>query len=355
MTSTLVPPTPTRATLALPPAGPAWFSSVMGTGILALLVQVHLGGTSIGRWAAALWLALAWALLIGLSVGFVRHCRRDRAALSLSITEPAAATAWGTVAMGIVSVGSATLKVTAAQGDRLAVLGQRADVVLWCLGTALGFATAVGFTVMLVRRDSGRPAMTWGLPVVPPMVSATAGATLAPTLPAPWHALCWLVSAAGFLVAAALALVVFAAAYHHHLRTAPVPIAASATSWIPLGVVGQSTAAATALATGTHYQGIAHAYGHVMLLLAVPVIWFAVRTTLRGFRARMPFAPNWWSLTFPIGTLSLGAHLLGAQTGQAWVTAIGWLALAVLIGTWTLCATATTRALSAQRSVVPHQ
>lgn len=340
---------------ALPPAGPAWFSCVMGTGILALLVQLHLGGTAIGSWAAALWLALAWTLLIGLSVGFVRHCRLDRTALRLSISDPTRATAWGTVAMGILSVGAATLKITAAHGDRLAALGQTVDLVLWSLGTVLGFVTAVGFGLLLIRRDCGRPAMTWGLPVVPPMVSATTGATLAPMLPAPWHVLCWLVSAVAFLVAAILGLVIFAAAYHHHLRTAPIPIVASATSWIPLGVVGQSTAAAVALFTAAEpalrpraagdLESVVHGYGYVMLLIAVPVVWFAARTTLRGFRARMPFAPNWWSLTFPIGTLSLGAHLLSAQTGQGWVTAIGWVALAVLVGTWSLCATASLRAV----------
>lgn len=335
---------------ALPPAGPAWFSSVMGTGILALLVQLHLGGTPIGSWAASVWLALAWALLLGLGGAFAVRCRRDPRELRASLTGPAGAAAWGTVSMGILSVGSATLKVSAEQDRWVAVVGQGADMVLWLIGTILGFVTAVGFTVFLLRRDRGRPAMTWGLPVVPPMVTATAGATLAPQLLAPWHALVWWVSVAAFLVAAVLAAVIFAVAYHHHLRVAAVPVEASPTSWIPLGVVGQSTAAAVALSADPPLAAgrltiLAHGYGYAMLLLGVPVVCFAVRTTVRGFRARMPFAPNWWSLTFPIGTLSLGAHLLGTQTGQAWTIAIGWCALAVLIGTWSLCVAATFRAL----------
>lgn len=339
---------------SLPPAGPAWFSSVMGTGILALLVELHLGRTPIGGLAAIALLMLAWALLLGLGGAFMARCHRNRRALQASCAGPAGAAAWGTVSMGILSVGSATLKVAAAQGGSLAAVGQCVDAVLWTVGTAIGFATAVGFTVVLLRFDRGRPAMTWGLPVVPPMVTATAGATLAPLLPVPWHALVWWVAVVGFLIAGILAAVIFAVAYHHHLRVAPIPIEASATSWIPLGVVGQSTAAAVALASESPLAegravSIAHGYGYAMLLVGVPVIWFAARTTIRGFRARMPFAPTWWSLTFPIGTLSLGAHLLGTQTGQAWIVALGWVALAVLVGTWALCASATIRAVTRAR------
>lgn len=326
----------------------------MGTGILALLVELHLGRTPIGGVAALALLMLAWALLLGLGGAFVARCCRDPCELRASWTGPAGAAAWGTVSMGILSVGSATLKVAVGQGDSVAAVGQWVDAVLWSVGTVIGFATAIGFMIALLRCDRGRPAMTWGLPVVPPMVTATAGATLAPLLPAPWHALVWWVAVAGFVIAGILAAVIFGAAYHHHLRVAAIPVEASATSWIPLGVVGQSTAAAVALAAKSplaegRAMSIAHGYGYAMLLIGVPVIGFAARTTVRGFRAQMPFAPTWWSLTFPIGTLSLGAHLLGTQTGQGWIVVLGWLALAVLVGTWTLCARATIRAVTTAR------
>ena len=326
----------------------------MGTGILALLIELHLGRTPIGGVAAHALLMLAWALLLGLGGAFVARCCRDPRELRASWTGPAGAAAWGTVSMGILSVGSATLKVAVGQGDSVAAVGQWVDAVLWSVGTVIGFATAIGFMIALLRRDRGRPAMTWGLPVVPPMVTATAGATLAPLLPAPWHALVWWVAVAGFVIAGILAAVIFGAAYHHHLRVAAIPVEASATSWIPLGVVGQSTAAAVALAAKSplaegRAMSIAHGYGYAMLLIGVPVIGFAARTTVRGFRAQMPFAPTWWSLTFPIGTLSLGAHLLGTQTGQGWIVVLGWLALAVLVGTWTLCARATIRAATTAR------
>lgn len=349
MTSTIL-LAPTRPTAVLPPAGPAWFPSVMGTAILALLIQLHLGGTSIGHLAASCWLVMAWVLLVGLSVGFVGNCRRDPERLRATLADPSTAAMWGTVSMGILATGSATLAVGDHAGWAVGV-----DLVMWVVGSMLGLATAVVFGSFVARGDFGRPTMVWGLAVVPPMVMATAGATLAAWLPDPLRALLRDLSMAAFVLALLLAAVVFAAAYHHHLRVAALPIELSATSWIPLGVVGQSMAAAAALSDGMRYQAVAHLYGYTMLLLAVPVVWFAARTTIAGFRVRMPFATNWWALTFPIGTLSLGAHLLGEQTGQTWITAIGWLALAALIGTWTFCAATTLRVLSTQGSVVTHQ
>jgi len=134
---------------------------------------------------------------------------------------------------------------------------------------------------------------------------------------------------------------------------APLPIAASASAWIPLGMVGQSTAAVQVMATqggallvapAAAHQ-LANDYGYLMLLVSVPVVAYAVRMTVRGFRARMPFSPGWWALTFPIGTLALGSLLLGEATGDAVISAVGVAAVVTLTGTWTLCAVATLRAV----------
>lgn len=336
-------PTPT-AVGALPPVGPAWFPVVMGTAILALLLQLHAGGTPIGHLSAAIGLILAWVLLACLGIGFARHCRRTSGALRGTLHTPASVAMWGTVAMAILATGSATLAV----GEH-AAWAVRVDAVLWSVGTLAGLATTAVFGWSVFRGAFERPTMVWGLAVVAPMVSATGGATLATALPAPWRSLVWWICAMCFLVALLLAGAVFAAAYHHHLRIAPLPLELSATSWIPLGVIGQSMAAATALGSGTPAESIAHVYGFAMLLLAVPVVGYAFATTLRGFARRMPFATNWWSLTFPIGTLSLGCHLLGAAVHSRTISLVSTVALVVLVGTWKLCAVATVRAVIRQR------
>lgn len=335
MTSTRA--VPEGPVAALPPAGPTWFGSVMGTAILATLLQTLAGRP--GALAAAGLLAVAWALLLALAVAFVRRCARDRGALPASVATPVAATQWGMVSMGLLAVGSATTTVIGARvpdGWWWAV-----GVVLWVVGTALGFATAVGFAVRLVRRDPGEPTTVWGLAVVPPMVTATTGASLVPHAGVAGSVVLG-VSAAGFAVALCLGSIVFGMAYHHHWRVGPVPVVASASAWIPLGIVGQSVAAAQLLADGSGPgpAALAHAYGAVVLLLGLPLAAWATAVTVRGFRARMPFTPGWWAMTFPVGTIALGAHLLAAGTGWQPPRVLADVALVTLVGTWTLCAVA---------------
>jgi len=254
--------------------------------------------------------------------------------------------------MGVLSVGSATLSVVPGSGSVAVAL------VLWGIGTVLGLVTAIGFTARLVRGAAGEPTFVWGLPVVPPMVSATAGAALVPHLsdhPAGAVALL-AASAACFPVALVLGLVVFAVGYHHHWRVAPLPLAATPSAWIPLGIVGQSVAAAQALATAaapwlapgaaSEVRTLAVGYGVVVLAGGVPLVAWAALVTVRGFARRMPFGPGWWALTFPVGTVALGLHHLGGTSGHASFVVAGGVVLVVLCGTWTLCAGATARAVA---------
>lgn len=336
--------------VTLPPAGPAWYGAVMGTGILATLTQT----LAPGSWAARALLVIGWLLLAGLTVGFAVRTVRSPGAFAASI-RVGQLPLWGMVSMGVLSIGSATATVLPSWVPALAGPAVLADGVLWIAGTALGLATAIGFTVLLVRSGAGTPSTVWGLAVVPPMVSATVGAGLVPHLTTTLQVAMLLVTCTCFALSLTLGGVIFAVAYHHHWRIAGLAIGASTTAWIPLGVVGQSTAAAQAMATQAGpmlpasaagaLQGLANDYGVLMLGLGVPLAGWAVAMTIRGFRHHMPFIPGWWSLTFPIGTLALGSHLLGVGSGLSVFLVAGVACWLTLCGTWALCAVATVRAL----------
>ncbi len=335
----------------LPPAGPVWFPSVMGTGILATLLGQRSAEVTGLQIAAVALLCLGWALLLGLSATFAIRTRRDRSVLYASVTS-SAVPMWGAVSMGLLSTGAATLTVAPLLHPALTDAALLVDALLWSVGTLVGLATAFGFAALLIRQSVGQPSAVWGLPVVPPMVSATTAAALVPHLESPLGRITLLAVAAGcFFLSLVLGAVVFGVAYYHHWRVDPIPIAASATAWIPLGIVGQSMAANQALAAQSQeflspagvpaVQSLAHAYGYAMLAVSIPVVGYAVLVTVRGFRARMPFAPGWWALTFPLGTLSLGSHLLARSTGHLLIEVVSDATLVTLMGTWTLCAVAT--------------
>ena len=93
---------PRRQPAIVPPAGPAWFGSIMGTGILAnLLVSVALPRFGEGSFiadailkAAAVVLVIGWIAFIGLTVGFIGRCLRQFHVFHQSIVHPEQGTAW---------------------------------------------------------------------------------------------------------------------------------------------------------------------------------------------------------------------------------------------------------------------
>ncbi len=140
----------------------------------------------------------------------------------------------------------------------------------------------------------------------------------------------------GFVVTFTLGSTIFFHAYAITWRRTPLPLAASASSWIPLGLVGQSAAAAQAGAFNAEAfaQGslistahmMANWYGWTMMVIGTPL-------TLWAILKRMPFSPGWWATTFPIGTMSLGSTLMARGTEQPWLLWIGAFGTVVLVGT----------------------
>ena len=344
----------------LPPLGPAWFPAAMGTGILGTLLQTYAGRVPWGHAAAVVALVLSWTVLVLLTGGFLVRIARDRGAFTATVRDVDKIPLWGTVSMGILAVGSSTATVLPAWIPALTRVAWSVDGMLWVIGTLIGVLATLGFAARLVGGDCGPPTTVWGLAVVGPMVSATTGAALVPHVSGPGQIWLLLAAVACFFLSLSLGGIVFAVAYHHHWRVTPIALAASPSAWIPLGLVGQSTAAAQSLAAqaeswltapaAAQIQQAANAYGSLMLGIGLPLVAWAIVVTVRGFLGRMPFGPGWWALTFPIGTLSLGACVLGQGTGRPILLAVGEIATLVLCGTVALCLVASVRGI-AQRGL----
>lgn len=308
---------PRRAPALVPPAGPGWYGAVMGTGILANLSFTHAGLIP-----SVPILVIGWVILLWLSIGFAARCLRDPEVLRRSVADPGQLPAWGMVSMGILSVGSATSAVVPALAPGLTRAAWTVDWVMWILGTVIGLFSWVAFTLMLTAKDCGRPHFTWGLPIVPPMVSATTGAALMSHTPNELTRMLVNVICAGcFFAALSLGISIFGIAYHHRWLRDPLGHDAAATTFIPLGVIGQSTAAAQALVTATRnflhpdavqaLHQIAHAYGIVMLAIGAPLLVWAMIRTYSAWAHGAGFVPGWFATTFPVGTCALGSHLMG--------------------------------------------
>lgn len=343
------------------PVGPQWFGAVMGTGILATCVQrlaVFVPGL---HWVALALLMLAWGVLAVVAAAFtldaVRCPDRFRTGLSDLNTVPF----YGSVAMGLLAVGAATHAVS---DTHLPVAAAAAAWALWGVGTLLGVVTAVGFPVRLLITspvDRGVPTPVWVLPVVPPMVSAAGGASLAATLPPGVGVSALLVGCAGlFVLTLVLGAGVLVSAYGHVLRGGSVPLPISPSFWIPVGVAGQSTAAANFLLpsaehalsssayTVLHTAGVA--YSAVALSLGTVAAAVALRITLHALRRGMTFSLGWWSFTFPVGTMSLGLSAFGTTLAAPWLHVAATVVCACLCATVSLCLVLSTRLWSTGRA-----
>lgn len=286
------------STTALPPAGPAWAGSLMGTSIAATLSLRH--GLV---WPGLALLAVATGLLLTFTVGWLRH-------RNPSFDQPFMGP-WGMVSMGLMSLGSAWTAATGHLGPQL---------LTWVVGMPL----AVVVCLWQLRRFSGAPTFLWGLAVVSPMVAATSGGQLALALPDPWAQPVRALALGGFVLSLVTGLPLFARVYAARPH---IPASFAGTTWIPLGIVGQSTAAAHVL-LDAH---LAHPYGLFMFALGVPLLLVAVRRFWGGaVRHWADYTPAWWGSTFPAGTLSLGAAYLGWEALSA-----GFLGL--LLIHWGLC------------------
>jgi C4-dicarboxylate transporter/malic acid transport protein len=344
---------------------PNWFTSVMGTGIVANAavelprprVAAALHGFAVGVWTVAA------AVLLVLVAATVAQGLRHRDRVRAHLRDPAVAPFFGAPPMALLTVGAGTLLAG------VDVIGSHPAVivasVLWTLGTLIGLAAAAGVSVLLFTRLEVAPETTFAtllMPIVPPMVSAATGAALISHLPAGQDRLdlllaCYALFGVSLIAAMLILPMVWARLVHYKLGPARmVP-----TLWITLGPFGQSVTAinllgaaaagviSTPYAGGLRVAGVVFGvpmFGFAMLWLGVAIV-----LTLRTAHAGLPFSLAWWSFTFPLGTVVTGTSALADRTGS---TALAWWSVALyglLLGAWLVTLAQTVRDIGRERVV----
>lgn len=319
-----------RYTAVLPPAGPAWAGSLMGTALTAALLELH--GFVAGARAMLLIAGVVTAII---TIGWLVY----RSPKFTPVVMPA----WAMVSLGVVSLGSASSTI---------LVGSLGDAVwwfhFWCcvIGGALGLVTCVVYLRQLITGRAGTPTFSWGLPLVTPMVTATAGmrfhdwlaSTGADGAHGAWTTLILLLSMGAFLLTLLTAPVVFTRVYAYYLgprsrrasqhRLEPM---AAPTIWIPLGIVGQSMACAQLFGAATGWVRTGVVYGFIMCVVAIPVVLNAVVVHYQAALRGISYSPTWWASTFPVGALCLGVHWLSDSSGLAWLDQVSVFLLVILL------------------------
>lgn len=342
---------------------PNWFAAVMGTGIVSVAAHavggLEFGGHPLGGGASVLagsavafWLLACVIFVIVVAATVAHWCAHPEAARAHH-THPVIAHFYGAVPMATLTVGTSTLVAGSAvigHGAAVAV-----DVVCFTVGTLGGVATAILIPMhLLIGRSETRGGAYggWLMPVVAPMVSASAAAVLAGSLGSMGvRRIVLVVGAASFVFSLLLAAPIIVAAVRRLVRTGRGPDVLAPTWWIVLGPLGQSVTAACLLAVaagGVTDESTARLLHEIALGYAIPVwvaavCWIVVAgiITTRAVLAGLPFGLTWWSFTFPIGTFVTGSAALVANGGGVGFTLAAVVGFVLLLGAWLIVAART--------------
>jgi C4-dicarboxylate transporter/malic acid transport protein len=326
--------------------GPNWFASVMGTGIVATaaaLLPIH--APTLRTAAVGVWL-LAAGILLALVVATAAQWLLDRDSARRHHRDPVMAPFYGAPPMAMLTVGAGALLV----GKNVIGLSAAVtiDEILWTLGTLTGLlsATAIPYLMFTTHElDLKAVYASWLMPVVPPMVSAAAGAGLIAHVPAGQARLALLLACAAMFGISLFASLIVITLLWGRLAFHGVGVAKQVpTLWIVLGPLGQSITAASLLASAAHAVipgSEAKALGALAVVYGVPVWGFAIAwltiaaaITIRTARAGLPFSLTWWSFTFPVGTVVTGTSELALRTHVAALTSISVALYALLVCAW---------------------
>ena len=348
--------------------GPNWFTSVMGTGIVATAaVLLPLHTTGLRGFALGVWL-LAVALLVLLLAATGLHWLRFPEQARRHHRDPAMAPFYGAPPMALLTVGAGALLV----GRDIVGLAAavQIDEILWTVGTATGLLSVIAIPYLMFTDHNFGPkdvSATWLMPVVPPMVSAATGAALIEHVsPGQPRLTLLLVCYALFGISLLASLITITLVWGRLLLHGPGPARLVPTLWIVLGPLGQSVTAAGLLgaaavsAIPAPYAGAMRAMG---VLFGIPVwgfamVWLAIAATITGRVARenLPFSLTWWSFTFPVGTVVTGTSVLALSTHAGFLRYLSVALYALLLAAWLTAATRTVRgALRGRLFLLPDQ
>jgi C4-dicarboxylate transporter/malic acid transport protein len=335
---------------------PNWFSSTMGTGILALAIpQVPGAGSTSHSIGEGLWLLnIAFFVFFTLlyAARWIMFWHEAKKIFSHSIVSMFI----GTIPMGLATIINGFLVFGLPRwGGGMVVVAQ----VLWWIDVVLSLGCGVLLPYLMFTRQEHRiEKMTavWLLPIVAAEVAATSGGLLAPYLSNASDQFIMLITSYvlwAYSVPVAFAIITILILRMALHKLPPGSMAAS--SWLPLGPLGTGAlgmivlggdAPAIFAAQGMANLGqIASGIGVVagILLWGAGLWWMllAIFITMRHFRAGIPFNLGWWGYTFPLGVYTVTTLKLGALLTISAFSVFGTMLFIVLAAMWVVVAART--------------
>jgi tellurite resistance protein TehA-like permease len=333
------------------PQHPAWYGSVMGTGVLALVISTQ-GQTWDANWLnsmAAVGLMLASLLGVILLPRYLRRIR-DRLALLKEISDPTAGPMLATLPAGLLVLSAAWGRIGPQLVPSTISLWIAAILVIVGALTVIAFSLTWSLAIMRTNLEMDDIHGGW---LIPPVMNLLIPVALAPLILANANLseLLLIIGFAFYGLGLVLFLGMFSLFIARMVLGAPFAGPLATGLWIPLAPAGLIGLAAvrlqqSAAAIHTTWLQVPSAFGELMSAIGIGFgLWWSLFALIafRGVRktGAAPVQPGWWGLVFPIGALTLSIAVLGQSTSITAIEVLGAAGSFFLLACWLVVAKVT--------------
>jgi len=313
---------------------PAWFASVMGTGVLANGSYMYSDRLSVLKDMGNILFYFNVILFIILLIPWtLRWLFFKKQAIS-DLEHPINSNFYATMAIAILVLSS-----------NFTVIGKNTDIarILWIIGVPLTIFFAVFTPYIMFKTENtkiGHITPSWFIPPVGLIVIPLAGAPIMNTFTGSAYDLAVFINyfswgSGFFLYISLLAISVYRMILHQ-----PLPSQLAPTIWINLGPIGAGAASLISLIAVTSFITVKEPlYVFALIFWGSGIWWIMMSVALTVHyirRLKLPYALSWWAFTFPIGAYVAGSHSVSKIFNIKLFDDIGFLMYWLLLFIWSL-------------------
>ncbi|GAB6148127.1 TDT family transporter [Stetteria hydrogenophila] len=313
---------------------PAWFASVMGTGIVAVTSLFYSQYLPFLKALAYFTFYLNVALFFVLLVPWILRWIFFREEALADLEHPVNSNFYATISAGMI-----VLAVDFIVVGRNMTAGE----VFWLIGTiATIFFGVVTPYIMFrgghIKIDHISPA--WFIPPIGLIIIPVPGSFFVNRFSGILRefviALNYFGWGAGFFLYIAL----FTIAMYRFILHHPLPSILAPTIWMNIGPIGAGTIALVNLIKSSPFITVKEPFLVFALMFWGFGIWWFIMAIMMTFyyikRVGLPYAMSWWAFTFPLGAYSAASHIVSEIFGFKLIDYIGFAVYILLLITWTI-------------------
>ncbi|MCJ1269684.1 Plasma membrane sulfite pump involved in sulfite metabolism [Lobaria immixta] len=342
---------------------PSWFSVIMGTGIVSILLHnLPYNGVWLYWISIVIFAFNVFLFCLFLLISVLRYSIYPEIWVAM-IRHPTQSLFLGTFPMGLATIINMLVFVCVPAWGGWAIDFAWA---LWWIDAVIAVFTCfyLPFVIMYFHNtELSSMTAAWLLPIVATIVAAASGGIVAEVLPNPHHAL-WTIIVSyvlwgtGVPLAMAVLVIYFQRLTVHKLPPREVIVSV----FLPLGPLGQGGfgimqlgKVASHIFPETHTLAMAGSNAgeilYVMGWLTALIMWgfgivwlfFALASISRS---KFPFNMGWWGFTFPLGVFTVSTTTLGKEIPSMFFEVLGTIFSISVTLLWILVACGTVRKLA---------